>query len=108
MAWVLYYAKFKVAREKWLKAKLDSSDPNDDVKVKAAYVAMIMQLSALVKISCEFTESTLALGYVPMYLKMNYPKALKVLQVLCSLMSATSSMHKLLINQQKLMSSRSK
>ncbi|KAF4713866.1 hypothetical protein FOZ62_008591, partial [Perkinsus olseni] len=108
VAGVLYYAKFKVARDKWVTAKSQSSDPDNDLKVKAAYVAMIMQLSALVKICCEFTESTLALGYVPMHLKSNHPKALKVVQVLCALTSATSSMHKLLMKQKQLPNSKPK
>ncbi|KAF4705117.1 hypothetical protein FOZ62_022995 [Perkinsus olseni] len=108
VAGVLYYAKFKVARDKWVAAKSQSSDPDNNPKVKAAYVAMIMQLSALVKICCEFTESTLALGYVPKYLTTNHPKALKVVQVLCALTSATSSMHKLLMKQKQLSNTKPK
>ncbi|KAF4655412.1 hypothetical protein FOL47_009431, partial [Perkinsus chesapeaki] len=77
VAAVLYYTKFKVARERWRAAKADSPDSENDPKVKAAYVVMIMQLSGLVKIFCEFTESTLALGYVPSSMKEKYPKTMK-------------------------------
>ncbi|KAF4650440.1 hypothetical protein FOL47_001143, partial [Perkinsus chesapeaki] len=108
VAAVLYYTKFKVAREQWRAAEADSPDSENDPKVKAAYVVMFMQLSGLVKICCELTESTLALGYVPSSMKEKYPKTIKVIQVLCALTSATSSMHKLLMNQQRVASNNGK